>query len=79
MLEIHARMGAEDDLGRRFVECFVKAADDAKLPEEPAFREALRTYMQWAVREVMSYSPRDSVVAPALPVPRWSWEGLRST
>ena len=78
MLEIHARMQAEDDLADRFVDCFVKAADDADLPEEPAFREALRAYMDWAVAEVMRYSPRGSVVPRALPVPRWSWEGLQS-
>ncbi len=37
------------DLGRRFVECFVLAADDAHLPDDPTFRAALRDYMQWAV------------------------------
>jgi len=75
MLEIHARMQAEDDLGRRFVECFVKAADDAYLPDDPAFRAALQAYMEWAVREVMAYTPKDSVVSPALAVPSWSWDG----
>ena len=78
MLEIHAGVEAEDDLGARFVDCFVKAADDAGLPDDPAFRAALRSYMQWAVSEVMSYSPKGSSVSPGLPVPQWSWDGLQA-
>jgi hemoglobin len=77
MLGIHAGQGAETDLGERFVTCFVQAIDDASLPAAADFRAALRAYMEWAVGEVMSYSPRGSHVAPGLPVPRWSWDGLQ--
>jgi hemoglobin len=76
MLGIHARQGAESDLGDRFAACFAGAADDAGLPADAEFRAALRAYMDWAVAEVMSYSPADSRVPDALPVPRWSWNGL---
>jgi hemoglobin len=78
MLEIHARMGAGPDLGERFVACFVAAADDAGLPVDREFRAALRAYMEWAVAEVDRFSPRDSVVPEALPMPRWSWDGLQA-
>jgi hemoglobin len=77
MLHIHAGTDAEEDLGGRFVQCFVKAADDAGLPDDPDFRRALRSYMEWAVSDVMSYAPRGSSVPPGLPVPRWSWDGLQ--
>lgn len=76
MLGMHASTGADDDLGERFVDCFVKAADDAQLPPDPAFRKALRDYMEWAVAGVMAISPQGSVVAAGQPVPRWSWDGL---
>ncbi len=72
MLGIHAGQGAEDDLGVRFVRWFV----DAGLPDEPAFRAALRAYMEWAVAEVMAYSPAGSEVPAELPVPLWTWDGL---
>ena len=75
MLEIHAGEGADHDLGARFVTCFVQAADDARLPDDPDLRNALRSYMEWAVAEVLSYSPRGAEVPPGLPVPRWSWDG----
>jgi len=76
MLDLHARTQAEDELGARFVACFVAAADDAGLPDAPEFRAALRAYMEWAVAGVLGYAPADAVVPPGLRVPRWSWDGV---
>jgi hemoglobin len=75
MLRIHSGMEAQDDLGRRFVECFVKAADDVQLPADPEFRQGLRDYMEWAVRDVHVYNARGSTVPTDLAVPQWSWDG----
>ncbi len=76
MLEIHAGCQAQLDLGDRFVDCFVTAADDAHLPADPGFRAGLRNYMEWAVREVLAYTPAGSTVPRGLPVPLWGWNGL---
>ncbi|NUT45278.1 MAG: oxidoreductase [Thermoactinospora sp.] len=76
MLDLHARNGMEADLGERFVACFVRAADDAGLPEDPAFRDGLRAYMEWAVGEVLAYNAPDAVVPPGQRTPRWGWDGL---
>jgi hemoglobin len=62
------------DLGRRFVTCFMQAADDAGLPDDPEFRAALRAYMEWAVTRVNAYPDRDDVVPADLPLPRWTWD-----
>jgi len=75
VLRLHSGTDADSDLGRRFVGCFVEAADDAALPADPEFRAALRAYMEWAVAEVMSYSPRGSRVGADLAMPHWSWDG----
>ena len=63
MVGIHANMGAETDLGDRFVQCFVAAIDDAGLPDDAELRRALRAYMEWAVDDVMRYSPPDAMSA----------------
>jgi hemoglobin len=75
MLEIHARQGSGPEFGPRFVACFMQAADDVQLPDDPDFRAAIRAYMEWAVLEVDSYAPTDSRVPADLPMPRWSWNG----
>ena len=76
MLDIHAGHGAGDEYGARFVACFMQAADDAGLPDDPDFRAGLRSYMEWAVEDVLSYSPPGARVPADLAVPHWSWEGL---
>jgi len=78
VLHMHAGNGDMSDLGRRFVGCFVRAADDAGLPEDPEFRAALRAYMEWAVDQVLSYGPPEVAVPAGLAVPRWTWDGLQS-
>jgi hemoglobin len=78
VLHMHAGNGDMSDLGRRFVDCFVRAADDAELPEDPEFRAAIRAYMRWAVDEVLSYGQQDAIVPAGLAMPRWSWDGLHT-
>ncbi|TVT22305.1 group II truncated hemoglobin [Amycolatopsis acidiphila] len=75
VLVLHAGNGDMSDLGRRFVDCFVRAADDAKLPADPEFRAALRAYMEWAVQQVLAHPVRETVPRGAA-IPRWSWDGL---
>jgi hemoglobin len=77
MLAMHAGQGASEDLSTRFVACFVQAADDAGLPDDPEFRAAIRSYIEWAVREVDSYQAAGSVAPTGRPMPRWSWSGLK--
>ena len=77
MLRMHAGNGpGMHDLGARFVECFVTAADDAGLPGDPDFRAALRAYMEWAVADVTAYAPEGAQVPAGLGMPHWDWDGL---
>jgi hemoglobin len=75
MLGLHTGQGMVGDIGDRFVACFVRAADDAGLPDDPELRSALRAYMEWAVAEVMELSPAGTEAAPDLAMPHWSWDG----
>jgi hemoglobin len=77
VLQMHAGNGDMGDLGERFLRCFDAAANDAGLPADPDFRDALHAYMRWAVDDVLSYSPPDTVVAPGAAMPRWDWDGLQ--
>ena len=46
LLRLHDGNGEMGALGRRFVDWWVTAADDAGLPRERRFRDALRAYME---------------------------------
>lgn len=76
MISLHAGNGISDDLGMRFVRCFVQSIEEAGLPDNAEFRAVLREYMEWAVEDVIKYSPKGSTVPESLTVPRWSWDGL---
>jgi len=78
VLRLHAGNGDMDDLGERFLDCFVRALDDAGLPDDPDFRRAMRAYMRWAVDNVLAYSPVDSAPPVGAPMPRWTWDGLQA-
>ena len=58
MVELHAGEGIGSDWSRRFVDCFVGAADDAGLPADPDLRAALRAYMEWATPSSSPTPPR---------------------
>lgn len=77
VLRLHAGNGDMSDLGRRFVDCFVRAADDARLPDDPEFRAVLRSYMEWAVAQVLAHRDSAATVPGDLPMPHWTWDGLQ--
>ena len=77
VLTMHSGNGDMGDLGERFLGCFVGALDDAKLPDDPEFRDAMRAYMRWAVDNVLSYQEADDV-PPRVAMPRWDWDGLQA-
>jgi hemoglobin len=78
MLQMHARQGAQSDLGEMFLAVFDDAVAASDLPDDPELRAVLHDYMVTATTEVMAYSPEDSVVPPGLPLPRWGWDGPAS-
>jgi hemoglobin len=78
LLGLHAGNGDMSDLGRRFADCFMRAADDAGWPADLAFRGAIRGYIIWAVDTVALSHPHDTDIPAGLPLPHWSWDGLQA-
>lgn len=77
VLRLHSGNGEIDDLGRRFLACFLLALDDAGVPDDPELRGCLHAYMAWAVGEVLVVSLVNADDVPdGAAVPRWTWDGL---
>ena len=75
---LHSGNGDMSDLGRRFVDCFMLAADDAGWPDDPDFRAVIRDYIERSVSEVALSHPDDTDIPLDLPLPHWSWDGPAS-
>jgi hemoglobin len=79
LVGLHAGNGdGMRDLGVRFADCFMLAADDAGWPADQEFRAAIRGYIDWAVDTVALSHINDTDVPAGLPLPHWSWDGLQS-
>ena len=76
LLAMHAGNGDMSDLARRFFDCFMAAADDAGLPDDEPFRQAMRDYMEWAVGQFNAHPTGAHTIASGLSTPRWDWTGL---
>ena len=63
-MRLHAGNGDMSDLGRRFADCFMLAADDAGWPDDPEFRAAIRAYIDWAVDSVALSHPTTPTFRP---------------
>ncbi len=77
VLHMHSGNGNMGDLGERFLACFAQALDDAGLPDDPDFRDAMSGYMRWAVDTVLAYEDPATVPSGAA-MPHWGWDGLQA-
>jgi hemoglobin len=59
----------------RFVELYLRASDLAGLPDDDAFREALRSHVEFGSHVAMqnSHAETDDQLHPLREVPLWSW------
>jgi hemoglobin len=73
MLAHHRDLAITTDQRRRFAETMSRAADDARLPDDPEFRAAFVGYVEWGTRLALHNSQPGAPVVPHAPVPRWGW------
>ncbi len=76
LLQLHVCNEDITEFGERFLDCFVRALDDAGLPDDPEFRAAMRAYMRWAVDNMLTYSDGQTPVPGDAAIPRWGWNGV---
>ncbi len=75
VLRLHSGNGEHVEMDERAQVCFVRALDDAGLPEDERLRTTLEAYFRWATGLMAAYPHSAEDVRDGLGVPRWSWEG----
>jgi hemoglobin len=75
LIDVHRGLKIREDQRQRFVQLYLAAADTAGLPADPAFREALRTHVEFGSEVAMqnSHARTDADLHPLREVPRWTW------
>ena len=77
LIAVHRHLGITDGQRQRFVELYMESLDEAGMPEDRAFREAVRSHAEFGSRVAMqnSHAESDDELHPLREVPRWSWPG----
>jgi hemoglobin len=77
LIAAHCHKHISEEQRRRFVELYLAALDEAGLPDDPAFREAVREHVEFGSQVAMqnSHAETDDELHPLRDVPRWTWAG----
>lgn len=80
IIEVHRGLHITDEQRERFVELYLQAADEAGLPDDEPFRNALRQHLEFGtqVAQQNSWAKADGELHPIRQVPAWEWPASSS-
>jgi hemoglobin len=75
LIAMHRGLKITEEQRQRFVELHMAAADEAGLPDDKPFREALREHVEFGTHVAMqnSHAESDADLHPLREVPKWDW------
>jgi hemoglobin len=77
LIAVHRDLRITEEQRQRFVELYVAALDAAGLPDDEAFRKAVRSHIEFGSQVATQNSHAESAdqLYPIHEVPRWTWPG----
>jgi hemoglobin len=77
LIAVHRGLKISEEQRERFVELYLAALDEAGMPDDPPFREAVREHVEFGteVAKQNSNAETDEQLHPLREVPRWTWAG----
>lgn len=79
VVRMHSGNGVHEEMDRRAILCFDRAMEDAGIADD-RLRRVLHDYFAWATTATMAaYHESADDVPDGLPIPRWSWDGLKGS
>jgi hemoglobin len=75
IIDVHRHMNITDEQRERFVALYMEAADEAHLPRDAPFRQALREHVEFGgrVAQQNSRARTEAELHPIRSVPKWGW------
>jgi hemoglobin len=77
IIDVHRNLEITDDQRERFVALYLEALDEAGVPNDEPFREAVREHVEFGshVAQQNSRAKNDAELHPIRQVPKWDWSG----
>ena len=75
LIEVHRHLRITDGQRERFVALYLEAVDEAELPQDEPFRDAVRSHLEFGSRVAQQNSQARTEIElhPLREVPRWQW------
>ena len=75
IIDVHRHLEITDEQRERFVSLYLESLDEAGLPDDEPFRQAVREHLEFGskVAQQNSRAKSDSELHPIREVPRWRW------
>ncbi|MEU7899595.1 group II truncated hemoglobin [Nonomuraea sp. NPDC049152] len=76
LIQVHRHLDITDEQRERFVALYMEAFDEAGLPGDEPFREAVREHLEFGSRVAQqnSRAATDDELHPLRAVPKWTWQ-----
>jgi hemoglobin len=80
IIDVHRHLKITDGQRERFVALYMESLDEADLPNDEQFREAVRSHIEFGARVAQqnSWAETDADLHPIRSVPRWQWPASSS-
>ena len=73
MVSQHLGRHLTQEQRRRWLALLLESADAVGIPDDPEFRSALVSYLEWGSRLAVLNSQPGATVDPSAPMPKWGW------
>jgi hemoglobin len=76
LIAVHRGLRITEPQRQRFVALYLAALDDAGMPADKPFRDAVRSHVEFGSQVAMqnSHAESDSELHPLREVPQWTWQ-----
>jgi hemoglobin len=80
IIDVHRHLKITDEQRDRFIALYLEALDEADLPTDEPFREAIRSHVEFGaqVAQQNSVAESDEELNPIRNVPHWEWPSTSS-
>src|SRR5262245_8760241 len=75
IIDVHRHLKITDEQRKRFVALYLESLDEAGLPNDVRFREAVRSHLEFGSRVAQrnSWADTEAELHPIREVPHWQW------
>ena len=75
LIDVHRHLNISEEQRQRFIELYMSSLDEAGMPDDPPFRQAIREHVVFGTEVAVqnSHARTEAELHPLREVPIWNW------